>query len=368
MKEITEILTEVTNHKFIQFLKNNKKLVLYGGGSFCNQFLRQAERYHLPIENIIDSNPDKKGMSIQGICIKCIDEILPEIHQYKFLITTSFVYSVEKYLHSKGVTDDDIYIPDRYDIYTGSEYRMFPYMHAYLQPLDMYVNKEHYIKVYNLLCDEKSKKLYASILLYRLYGKHYQEEDLYNDDESYFNNPYTVLKNNESFVDVGAYEGDSIIDFIKKTKNQYAKIYAIEANTNACEKIKQFIIDDENKNRIEVLALGVGETRKSVVYNGYAAYVGDETLEIYPLDEILQGKDVSIIKMDIEGMEYEALKGAVNVIRSSKPVLAICIYHMVVDIWQIIELIHSILPEYKFCIEQPFNIHMLETVVYAFLD
>lgn len=368
MKTIEELLNDAKNHRVIQFLyKNPKKLVLYGASSVCDRFLKQAVRYDFPIDCIIDSDIKKKGKDLHGIKIKHVDEILPEIKQYKFLITTSYVYSVIEFLRSEGVDDEDIHVPNKYDIYTGTA-TGFQYFHAYLSPVDMYVNKNHYLTAYNLLCDNKSKKMFCALLQYRLYGTYCTDGTIYNDDMSYFNNDFVHLGTEECFCDVGAYKGDSIIGFIKKCNNQYQKIYAIEASQNAYQKMKEYIMNDQNKDSIDILNVGVGQKRETISYDGFTSYQGNESLEIFPLDEILKNKPVTIIKMDIEGMELDALRGAVNIIQAQKPVLAICIYHLVTDIWEIIEYLHSILPEYKFCIEQPFHTHLTETVLYAFLD
>jgi hypothetical protein len=57
---------------------------------------------------------------------------------------------------------------------------------------------------------------------------------------------------------------------------------------------------------------------------------------------------VDFIKMDIEGSELNALKGAQNTIRKYKPILAICLYHRKKNLLTIPKYIHSLCPEYKF--------------------
>ncbi len=51
--------------------------------------------------------------------------------------------------------------------------------------------------------------------------------------------------------------------------------------------------------------------------------------------------------MDIEGAEFEALKGASGIIRKHQPKLAISVYHKASDYWEIPELIFSIRNDYK---------------------
>ncbi|MHB8062988.1 MAG: FkbM family methyltransferase, partial [Ruminiclostridium sp.] len=67
-----------------------------------------------------------------------------------------------------------------------------------------------------------------------------------------------------------------------------------------------------------------------------------------------------LIKMDIEGSELLALKGACNTIKKYKPYLAICVYHKTEDIFEIPKYLRSIIPSYKFYLRG--GIH---TVLYA---
>ena len=114
-------------------------------------------------------------------------------------------------------------------------------------------------------------------------------------------------------------------------------------------------------------SVGAGSKRETIVYNGYRGGIGEDRLNIYTLDELLKGKKVTLIKMDIEGMEMQALEGAKEIIMTQKPKLAICVYHLIRDIWQIQEKLMQFVPEYQFCLEQPVHVSMSETVLYAFV-
>ena len=86
---------------------------------------------------------------------------------------------------------------------------------------------------------------------------------------------------------------------------------------------------------------------------------------IVALDNYLNEKP-TIIKMDVEGFEFETLKGADTIIRSLKPKLAICIYHKTLDFYEIPLYLKSLVPEYKFKIRQH-EPGFCETVLYAYL-
>jgi hypothetical protein len=84
------------------------------------------------------------------------------------------------------------------------------------------------------------------------------------------------------------------------------------------------------------------------------------------LDDFLSEKEqreITYIKLDIEGAELEALKGMKKIIATCKPKLAICIYHKPTDLWTIPLFIRSLNPSYKLYIRQHDRVH--ETVCYA---
>jgi hypothetical protein len=73
---------------------------------------------------------------------------------------------------------------------------------------------------------------------------------------------------------------------------------------------------------------------------------------------------VDFIKMDIEGAEPYALKGAINTIKKFKPKLAIAIYHSLSDFVQIPKFIDDLGLGYKLHLSHC-SIHEEETILFA---
>lgn len=90
----------------------------------------------------------------------------------------------------------------------------------------------------------------------------------------------------------------------------------------------------------------------------------EETIDSIAIDDFAKGKRITYIKMDIEGAETEALRGAARVIAEQKPKLAISIYHKDKDIWEIPVLILRYCPEYKFYLRH-YSFSWYDTVLYA---
>lgn len=82
------------------------------------------------------------------------------------------------------------------------------------------------------------------------------------------------------------------------------------------------------------------------------------------MDELIPGAEVSLIKMDIEGAELQALIGGMHTIIRNKPKLAISLYHKRDDMFKIPLLIHNFCPAYRLYIRHHCTTFS-ETVLYA---
>ena len=88
------------------------------------------------------------------------------------------------------------------------------------------------------------------------------------------------------------------------------------------------------------------------------------TLKIDDVVGTAEFPKVDFIKMDIEGAEQQALRGAVGCIRRFKPKLAITVYHSLQDFWEIPQWIDNLGLGYSFNLRH-FTIHAEETVLFA---
>ena len=71
------------------------------------------------------------------------------------------------------------------------------------------------------------------------------------------------------------------------------------------------------------------------------------------MESVIRGQ--LFIKMDIEGAELDALKGAENVLKKHRPFLAICVYHRKNDIIEIPKYLNELLENYHFYIRGGFH-------------
>lgn len=187
-------------------------------------------------------------------------------------------------------------------------------------------------------------------------------------EKTYFDLPMIHFSDDEVYVDIGAFNGDTAMQFANMMKNRYEHIYMLEPNKLLYEECKNKFSELENCTIINKGAWDKTD-KLSFVEAGEGSRIVNESdaateIETVSLDECLEGKKVTYIKMDVEGAEMAALIGAENLIRTNKPKLAISVYHKRDDIWEIPKLLLKYNPDYKFYL-RIYSFTGNDTVLYA---
>lgn len=216
---------------------------------------------------------------------------------------------------------------------------------------DLYNNIDKYIFVYSLLSDEESRKTFLNYILYRMFVDISYLNEVTSNEQQYYINDIFSESNNEVFVDCGAYNGDTIMQYIEFRKNDYKKIYVYEPAIDNIEKINQNTV---GLHDINIINRGVWSSNDVLTFSSHMPDSanrilpgGDIVVQVSTIDTDIHEK-INFIKMDIEGAELDALLGARTHIISDRPKLAICVYHTVQDIWKIPQFIYNCNNKQKF--------------------
>lgn len=183
----------------------------------------------------------------------------------------------------------------------------------------------------------------------------------------YFDLPQLMLGEEEYFADVGAFDGETSKNFFWHSKK--GRAYVFEPNPEQFATVKQNLREYKNA---EIFPYGAYDQNTTLHFCNFEGNetssrileTGNISIDARKLDDVLQGKKVTFIKMDIEGAELAALRGAEKIIREQRPKLAICVYHKPEDIWEIPSLILSYHPDYRLYLRH-YSITEAETVLYA---
>lgn len=190
-------------------------------------------------------------------------------------------------------------------------------------------------------------------------------------------NKIITVKEGDVVMDIGACWGDSALYFASKI-GESGKVYSFEFIPDNIKLFnKNISLNPKLKNQIELIRFPVSDRSDDKIYfydKGPGSRIESEPFEgqtgtasTISIDDFVKNNNISkvdFIKMDIEGAEPFALKGAVETIKRFKPQLAIAIYHSMDDFVNIPAWIAGLNLGYKLYLGH-YTIHSEETIIFA---
>ena len=173
-------------------------------------------------------------------------------------------------------------------------------------------------------------------------------------------------------IDAGACFGDTAIGFADAVGDG-GRVCSFEVLSSHLEIIRHNLKQNQDLRNITLypFALGEwsqeGEVAEGPPNPGYSLIGAGEQLPVRTLDSLVADGTiprVDFLKMDIEGYELAALRGAAKTLRRFRPKLAISIYHKWDDYWTIPEFIASLGVGYRFYLAN-YTLSDGETILYA---
>ena len=285
--------------------EKGQKIIIFGAGFQGVRLLHICQEQGEHVECFCDNSLTKQNTKIEGVMVTSLREVLEKfpIEQCAFIVTPEFERNqIKNLLIENGVPEGSIYIYNK------------PYL---------------------------------------------------ADEMQYFEEGIIELEDKEIFVDGGSLNLSTSEIFLKRIEEcgyTAERIYAFEPDKYNLEKCKEKIAEKAFQN-VSLIDAGLWETDTHLGFLCGAdtgSHIvedinGENQIRVTTIDSTIDGK-VTFIKMDIEGAELEALKGAKNSILKYKPKLAICIYHKREDMWEIPLYIKTLVPEYKLYIRHYSNL------------
>jgi FkbM family methyltransferase len=217
-----------------------------------------------------------------------------------------------------------------------------------------YFFSQEFIWVKDKLVDKYSLETLIAYVKSRNSGDYRISENYYVPDQ-YFPNDIISFQKNEIFVDCGVFDGYTIKEFIFRNNNNFDCVYGFEPDKINYEKSINNLIEFSSQD-ITLFNLGSWYKNDVLKFNSVSERVseidehGTEEIKVDSIDNLIKNKNVTFIKMDVEGAELNSLKGAEINIKENRPKLAICLYHKPEDIYDIIHWIDSLNLNYKYYI------------------
>ncbi len=317
--------------------------VLYGMGDGADKVIAVCEKYGIVLSGVFASDDFVRYQSFHGFTVKKYSELKKELGS--FIILVCFASRLDNVIDRIKMleTENELYIPD-VPVYGDNLFNLH-----FLSK-----NRQSIEQVYDLLCDEQSKKVYLYSLMYKLTGK---TKYLFGCETPVHESYYNIIrpKKDSVYVDIGAYNGDTIREYISYA-GKVRKIYGFEPDEKNFKKLSLFSAGIENTD-IEIHNIAAWDKEETLVFsarggrNSTGCISGTQRkikeIKACPADMFVK-ENADYIKVDAEGAEKQVIEGMKNIISRSYPTLNIALYHRSEDMFEIPLQIRSITNNYNF--------------------
>lgn len=329
-----EKLEEIAN----ELLKNNKKYVIWGCGNTgynTIEYLKSYSNGKLTPEYMIDNNKsywnenvksplffenDMNNIDIVLVCVYVADQVMEQI---------------------KNMNYQGIMIPVVSSIFNIDN-----------EVINFYqTNMDEIEKMYEILADDRSRKTVETFLNV-IYSGDISLWDNINGNSSYKLIDPEILSygGRDSYVDVGAFTGDTLQKYLEVSKKNYESIICIEPDKNNFLALEEYV----KKNKLDktlVLNMAAGKENGVLSFSGNRSESstlsenGDTNIRVLALDAISETQNLSILKVSTNGYDLDVLYGGGVIIQRNKPQIAT--YASGEQLWKIPKFLKEIVPDYK---------------------
>lgn len=318
-----------------------KPIILYGMGNGADKIIDWCEAQQVQVRGIFASDEFVRYQSFRGLTVEKYSDIINRFGR-DILIVIAFASERPEVLgRFKELATAHETVAPHLPLFQEEETVSLAWLSKYQQQLE---------QVYKALADDESRQVMAAVLNYKLSGKisylfaceSQRQEDLKR---------LFTWSQEERYVDLGAYNGDTVAELLSLTGGRAKKIIAVEPDRRNCRKLRAWAQDQGLE--VEVQEVGIWQEQGSLSFSdsgGRQSTFIEAKKTVVPvnsLDNIVAGRPVTYIKFDVEGAEVQALKGGAKTIRENRPKMLVAAYHYDVDIFRLPLLLWELNPEYS---------------------
>ena len=355
-----------------------KPIVLYGTGDGADKVLDRLADCGVSVSGIFASDEFVRGQNFRGFTVRKYSELIA-LRENVIVLLAFASEQPEMLQRFYALTQvHETYAP-HVPVFSGDETVTPAWIKKYETELQT---------VYDRLADDVSRKTFAAVLNYKLSGKLSYLQACTTKREDDLQEIFS-FGGEETYVDLGAYNGDTIQEFLQLTRGRYKKIFALEPDAKNFKKLTDYVRQNEIKN-VECIPAGVWSAcgtlelagnggRQStfckndrttaaeipvkeplpvqnIIHNSpqqasVHKKVKTQQADVVSVDSVLGNGHADYMKFDVEGVEKEALEGAakhlIPGVDGKLPKLLVAAYHHDEDIFALPLLLWKLQPAYK---------------------
>lgn len=321
--------------------RETRPIVLYGMGDGADKILRVFAEKQIQASGVFASDEFVRGHSFAGFQVKKLSQIIEEFGE-DIVVVLSFASQRPELLERFYALDAqfDLVAPDVPVAGDGLFDLEFLRQHA-----------AAFQEAYEWMADETARQVFSDIVNFKISGKIAYLRHCETDKQEIF---ASILKphTKEHFVDLGAYNGDTIRELLSYTGGEYASITALEPDRRNFRKLSKYAEEQLDAARVQLVQAGGWSEDTTLTFAAKAgrnsALSGQGTpTQMRAVDSVLEGAPCTMLKLDVEGAEHQALLGARETIRRFRPRLNVACYHRNEDLFDLPRQIKALCSDYK---------------------
>jgi FkbM family methyltransferase len=322
-------------------LAGRQPAIVYPAAGLGKAVAEQLIAMGVDVKALGDRSPDLRNNVVDGVSVLSPFEVAAQYPEVPVLVaSTMFDSVIAEDLRERGCRT---VVPVGYlNLRLPDVFRSREYQGAHEAASDP-ANRWAIERAFSVFADEESRRTFLGKLAFYLTLEKRRLDEIKSDATIYFDPAIHALSDDEVFVDGGAYVGDTLKDFLDASQGRFAAYYAFEPDSASFQKLSA--VAEQDPHRIFAVRAGVGAGAMSARITGTGGAgsrvmgeneQGGDAIEIVSLDEFFATHSLpTFIKLDIEGFEADALRGAAATIEEAHPVLAVSAYHYPTDLWNV---------------------------------
>jgi FkbM family methyltransferase len=326
-------------------LSGGREIVLMGAGGLGRRTLAGLRRHG--VEPLAFADNGRQGTSVDGLPVLSPEEAARRFgHRAVFVVTIWGANRPHRFAHSQAQLQSlgcDVVstFPPLFWKYPD------PLLPFYLQdlPSRLLDDRGDVRRAFDLWEDEASRAEYVAQVRFRLKAD-------FNGlphpvaHAQYFPGDLYTWSDDEWIVDGGAYDGDTLRTIAFLHGHRFAHTLAVEPDPGNFLALQETVagLPAGARAKIDCRQLALASTPGTLHLDATGtaasatsgqASAGTVAVRAEPLDTLIGDARPTMIKLDIEGAELDALAGARRTIECHAPVLAVCVYHKQDHLWTI---------------------------------
>lgn len=324
---------------------DDRAISLYGAGTLGREVLAKLRRAGVEPVAFADDTPEKQGQTVEGVRVMRPREVFEQYGDEATFVVT-ILNPALRYREAKRRLETAL----RGARVVSFVHLAWKYAESFLpfyqfELPDRVLSKADEIRrAFQLFEDAESRRQFVRHLRFRLRLEH--DALPANLWDNYFPPDVPLdLSPETTFVDCGAYDGDTVRFFLEHQGGRFREIFAFEPDEENCRRLSAYVstLPEDAARRVHVHRAGVGREYAKLKFHATGnmsaslASGGETEVDVVPVAEMVgdvRGAEV-YVKYDTEGAEWEALAGTRRLIEEARTTLAVSIYHRPDDLWQL---------------------------------